>query len=145
MTQQIINLTVADWLTLHGEHRLVKVAPDAALCDVLKEMLDADSRDAYVVSHNRVIGHLGFNKLLNHLFSEERPVHSHRQLFAQVTLADASEIMDPHFTYCRENERINDILHRQLQCDVSDLVVLAADNSPIGVVKLTDMVRESLL
>lgn len=143
MSETIINLSVGQWLKDHP-HGLVAVAPDMALPDIVRQLLATDSRDAYVVENNRVLGHLGLNKLINHLFPHERPVHSHRQLFAQVAVATALELMDPHFTYCRDDESINDILHRQLQCDINDLVVLASDNAPIGVVKLTEVVRESL-
>jgi predicted transcriptional regulator len=55
-----------------------------------------------------------------------------------------ADIMDPHYAYCRPNEQVNAVLHRQLQHDVSDLIVLAADDSPVGVVRLTEVVRESL-
>lgn len=143
MTERIINLTVGQWLQQH-QHGLVVVRPDTALPDIVKALLASDSRDAYVVDKGKVLGHLGFNKLVNHLFSPERPVHSHRQLFAQVTTATAAELMDPHFTYCREDEPVNQVLHRQLQSDITDLIVLATDNAPLGVVRLTELVRESL-
>lgn len=143
MTETIINLTVGQWLKNHP-HGLVMVDPATPLLEIVQQLLDADSRDAYVVENNRVLGHLGFNDLINHLFTQERPIHSHRQLFARVAVATAAELMDPHLAYCREDEPINQILHRQLQCDVSDLIVLASDDSPLGVVKLTEVVRESL-
>lgn len=144
MTEQIIDLSVSEWLTRHP-NPMVLVEPDTPLLEIVKLLLEVDSRDAYVVDKGRVKGHLAINKLVNHLFTQDRPVHSHRQLFARVAAASAAELMDPHFAYCREDERINQILHRQLQCDVSDLIVLASDNTPKGVVKLTQVVRESLL
>lgn len=143
MSESIIELSVREWLQQHPAE-LVTVAMDTALLDIVKALLKFDARDAYVVENGQVRGHLGFNKLINHLFSHDRPVHSHRQLFARVSAAFAGELMDPHFAYCREDEKINQILHRQLQCDVNDLVVLAADNTPVGVIKLTEVVRESL-
>lgn len=143
MSEQIIESSVAEWLRQHPAE-LVSISAETALIDIVKTLLEHDSRDAYVIEDNQVKGHLSFNKLLNHLFSHDRPVHSHRQLFARVAAATAGELMDPHFAYCREDEKINQILHRQLQCDVCDLVVLAADNAPVGVIKLTEVVRESL-
>jgi predicted transcriptional regulator len=143
MSERIIELTVAEWLQAHP-NALVTVSADTGLRDIVKTLIEHDSRDAYVLENGRVKGHLSFNKLVNHLFCHDRPVHSHRQLFAQVAAATAGELMDPHFAYCRENEKINQILHRQLQTDVTDLVVLAADEAPTGVVKLTEVVRESL-
>ncbi|MTI62477.1 CBS domain-containing protein [Methylophaga sp.] len=143
MTERIITLSVTEWLQKHPA-MLVSVSPDTDILDIVRAMLAHESRDAYVIENGRVRGHLSFNKLVNHLFSHDRPVHSHRQLFARVSAATAEELMDPHFAYCREDEQINQILHRQLQCDVSDLVVLATDNTPIGVIKLTEVVRESL-
>jgi predicted transcriptional regulator len=143
MSERIIEQSVGEWLQEHPTE-MVLVAPDMPLLEIVRALLNKDARDAYVVENERVLGHLGFNNLVNHLFTQERPVHSHRQLFARVALPNAAELMDPHFAYCREDERINRILHRQLQCDVSDLVVLASDNTPIGVIKLTEVVRESL-
>lgn len=143
MAERSIELTVKQWLKYHPV-KLVAVAPATGLLDIVKVMLQLNARDAYVVENNQVLGHLSFTKLVNHIFSEERPVRSHRQLFAHVAVASAVELMDPHFAYCREQEIINQILHRQLQSDVSDLVVLGSDDAPVGVIKLTDVVQESL-
>lgn len=144
MTQWIIEKTVQDWLTQH-QQPMVLVAPDTSLLDILKQMLAADCLDAYVVEDNHVLGHLSFNNLVNHLFTQERPIHTHRQLFARISAdAGAEELMDPHFAYCRPDEQINQVLHRLLQVGVSDLIVLAPDDSPMGVVKLTQLIRESL-
>ncbi len=144
MTQRIIDKTVKDWLSQH-QQPMVLVAADTSLLDILRQMLAADCLDAYVVEDNRVKGHLSFNKVVNHLFTQERPIHTHRQLFARIsTDSEAEELMDPHFAYCRPDEKINQVLHRLLQCGVSDLIVLATDDSPLGVVKLTQLIRESL-
>lgn len=144
MSEHIVELSVAEWLQRYPE-AVVTVSSNASLADVLRTMLDHASRDAYVVEENRVKGHLGLNKVVRHLFAQDRPEHSPRQLLARVAMAaTAAELMDPHFAYCREDERIAQVLHRQLQSDISDLVVLAADDSPLGVIKLTEVVRESL-
>lgn len=143
MAETIIDMTVAEWLQLHPQ-QLVFVACETPILEIVKALLKADAHDAYVIENHRVLGHLSFTKMVNHLFSHERPVHSHRQIFAQVIQPTAAELMDPHFAYCRESENINQILHRQLQCEVTDLVVLGTNNAPIGVIKLTDVVRESL-
>lgn len=144
MSEHIIDLSVADWLHRHPE-QVVRVSTDTSLPDVVRILLEHGSRDAYVVDGNRVLGHLGLNRVVRHLFAQDRPEHSPRQLFARIAMAaTASELMDPHFAYCREDERIAQVLHRQLQSDVSDLVVLASDDTPLGVIKLTEVVRESL-
>jgi hypothetical protein len=52
--------------------------------------------------------------------------------------------MDPHYAYCRENEVLSDVLHRQLESDIDDLIVLSSDNMLCGVVVLNELVRESL-
>lgn len=143
MTERLIEQSVAEWLAQHPA-QMVVVTQDTPLVTVVKLMLEHDSRDAYVVEGNRVRGHVGFNKLLNYLFTQERPVHSHRQLFSRIADISVVDIMDPHYAYCRPNEQINAVLHRQLQHDVTDLIVLATDDSPVGVVKLTEVVRESL-
>jgi len=143
MTERLIEQSVAEWLEQHPA-RMVLVTQNTALVHAVKLMLDNEARDAYVVEGKRVHGHLSFNKLLNYLFTQERPVHSHRQLFSRIAEISVADIMDPHYAYCRPDEQINAVLHRQLQHDVTDLIVLASDDSPVGVVKLTEVVRESL-
>lgn len=143
MTERLIELSVGQWMKQHPA-TLVMVTQTTPLADVVKLMLDNQARDAYVVEAQRVHGHIAFNKVVNYLFTQERPVHSHRQLFSRIADITVADIMDPHFAYCREDEQINAVLHRQLQHDVTDLIVLASDDSPLGVVKLTEVVRESL-
>lgn len=143
MTERLIEKSVAQWMETHPL-RGVLVTPETPLVNVVKLLLDTDSRDAYVIESDRVRGHLGFSKVVSHLFSHERPIHSHRQLFSLIADISVADIMDPHFAYCRQSEQINAVLHRQLQHDVTDLIVLASDDSPVGVVRLTEVVRESL-
>jgi predicted transcriptional regulator len=143
MSERLINQSVAEWLKAHPNN-MVLVTAETPVCEVVKLMLESDTRDAYVMESEHVKGHLGFNKLVNYLFSQERPVHSHRQLFNRIADVSVIDIMDPHYAYCRVNEKVNDVLHRQLQHDVGDLIILDMDDSPVGVVKLTEVVWESL-
>lgn len=143
MSCQIIDLTVGEWLQLH-QAEPVLVSADMPLKHVAEQMLIRGHRDAYVAREQTILGHLNFNKVINHLFAHERPIHTHRQLFACVTEATAAELMDPHYAYCRENEVLSDVLHRQLESDIDDLIVLSSDSMLCGVIVLNELVRESL-
>lgn len=145
MACEIIDMTVEQWIADHSEKPVTLMA-DASLTDVANALLTANSRDAYIIDDKqRIKGHLAFNKVINHLFTHVRPIHTHRQLFARVTEPTAAELMDPHFAYCRLDEALCDVIHRQLGRDVDDLVVVAQDNSLLGVVKLRELLIESLL
>jgi predicted transcriptional regulator len=143
MIARIKDLSVAEWLEKHP-NQAVLVEPETPLEDVIKACLDRQADDAYILDAGKIEGHLALSKLVNHVFCHERPVHTHRQLFARVSQLTAADLVDPHFAYCRPEEKINEILHRQLQSNVQDLLVLAADSSPLGVVNLKQVVRESL-
>ena len=145
MTEQdFAHIVVSDWLALHPEMPVV-IAGDTRMHDVALTLLANNSRDAYIVNDdNKVLGHLGFGKMANHLLSEHRPIHTHRQLFARVTDPTAAELMDPHFAYARTDESLCEVIHRQLERDVDTLVVLSDDNMLLGSVNLRDLVAESL-
>lgn len=143
MTRTIIDLSVDEWLRSH-QRMPVQVAAGDDLEYVARQMLASRTRDAYVVTQQRVHGHLGFNQVVNYLFTQERPIHTHRQLFARVAVPTAGEVMDPHYPYCRPDEALCDVLHRQLASAIDDLLVLAADDTLLGVIRLEELVLESL-
>ncbi|MDH5357447.1 MAG: CBS domain-containing protein [Gammaproteobacteria bacterium] len=145
MTEQdFAHIFVSEWLSLHPETPVV-VAGKTPMREVALTLLANNSRDAYIVDeNNKVLGHLSFGKMTNHLLSEHRPIHTHRQLFARVTDPTAEEVMDPHFAYARCDESLCEVIHRQLERDVDTLVVLAEDNTLLGSVSLRDLVAESL-
>lgn len=143
MTEQIINSTVADWLLQHPAMPIL-VTDDVSVSAVAITMLDNAARDAYVCDGDAILGHLSFVKVMNHVFAHERPIHTHRQLFSRVTETDINELMDPHFQYCRPDEKLADVLHRQLESGTDDIIVLNRMNRVEGVIRLTEVLKASL-
>ena len=139
---QINTMTVGQWLAAH--HQIpVTVASETSLGRVAELLLDTDgSRDAYVVEDDGlVIGHLSFGRVVNHLLLEHKPMHTRRQLFERVTGATASELMDPHFVSATIDDELDDVLHRQLDRLIDDLVVLDEQGRLLGSVNLRQLVR----
>lgn len=145
MTEQdFANISVAEWLANYPELPVI-VSAAATMPEIASDLLKENSRDAYILDgDNKVIGHLSFGNVTNHLLSEHRPIHTHRQLFSRITEPVAEEIMDPHFAYARTDESLCEVIHRQLERGVDTLVVLAEDGSLQGSIKLRELVAESL-
>jgi len=145
MTEQdFAKISVAQWLENYPELPLI-VAANATMDEIASDLLTHDSRDAYILDgNNKVLGHLSFANVTNHLLSEHRPIHTHRQLFSRVTDPVAEEIMDPHFTYARSDESLCEVIHRQLERDVDTLVVLDDEDNLLGSINLRELVAESL-
>lgn len=138
------NMSVSQWLENHPELPVI-VAADATMDIVANALITQNCRDAYILDNdNKVVGHLSFGNVTNHLLSEHRPIHTHRQLFSRVTEPLAEEIMEPHFTYARVDESLCEVIHRQLERGVDTLVVLDDNDSLIGSIKLRELVAESL-
>ncbi|NQY26494.1 MAG: CBS domain-containing protein [Piscirickettsiaceae bacterium] len=137
------SISVNDWMTTHSETAVV-VSVTATMEDIAQVLLENNSRDAYVVDNNIVVGHLGFANVTNHLLTEHRPTHTHRQLFSRVTEPTAAEVMDSRFAYARCDESLCEVIHRQLERDVETLVVLAENGSLLGAIELRDLLAESL-
>ncbi|MDF1588467.1 MAG: CBS domain-containing protein [Gammaproteobacteria bacterium] len=139
------NKTSADWLNQH-QSKPVMVDENASIDQIINALLIEDRRDAYVVNaDNKVIGHIGFANVATHLLSEHRVTHTHRQLFARVIEPTAKELMDPHFTSAYEDELLCDVIHRQLDHGLDDLIVLSRDTHvPLGAIQLKDVLAESL-
>ncbi|NOQ82217.1 MAG: CBS domain-containing protein [Methylophaga sp.] len=145
MTEQdFADISVAQWLANHPEFPVL-VSATATMHEVANDLLKENSRDAYILDgENKVIGHLSFGNVTNHLLSEHRPIHTHRQLFSRIIEPAAEEIMDPHFAYARTDETLCEVIHRQLERGVDTLVVLADDGTLQGSIKLRELVAESL-
>ena len=144
MTEQDFSrIPVSDWMATHPDAPVV-ISAKATMEEVAQALLANNSRDAYVLDDDKVVGHLSFCNMTNHLLAEHRPIHTHRQLFSRVTEPTAGEVMDSHFAYARCDESLCEVIHRQLERDVDTLVVLAEDDSLLGSIKLQELVAESL-
>jgi len=144
MTEDFEHISVAEWLKDHPEMPII-AAGDASMTQLAQTLLAENSRDIYIADDdNKIIGHLSFGRIVSHLFAQHRPIQSHRQLFAQITDATAQELMDPHFAYARADETLCDVIHRQLERDIDNLVVLGQDHHLLGAIKLRELVTESL-
>ncbi len=144
MTQHnFSNMSVADWLVDHPVEPVV-IPTDTTMDTVAQLLLANNSRDAYMLDNNKIVGHLGFANMANHLLAEHRPTHTHRQLFSRITEPTVGDVMDSHFAYARSDESLCEVIHRQLERDVDTLVVLADDGSLLGAIKLSELVAESL-
>lgn len=137
--------TLVDWLESHQSVPVI-VHESASISELATALLAMKKRDAYVIDkNNRVIGHIGFVKVANQLLSEHRSTHTHRQLFARVIEPTAKEVMDPHFTSAYKDELLCDVIHRQLDHGIDDLIVLTPDtHEAIGVIQMNDILAESL-
>lgn len=140
-----VGKTLGDWLDNHQSQPVI-VNETASISELANALLAMHKRDAYVVNKtNRVIGHIGFAKVANQLLSEHRSTHTHRQLFARVIEPTAKELMDPHFTSAYKDELLCDVIHRQLDHGLDDLIVLDHDtHEALGVIQMSDILTESL-
>ncbi len=140
-----IGKTLVDWLENHHSKPVI-VTEMASISELANALLVMNKRDAYVVNKaNRVIGHISFAKVANQLLSEHRSTHTHRQLFARVVEPTAKELMDPHFTSAYKDELLCDVIHRQLDHGLDDLIVLTRDtHEALGVIQMNDILAESL-
>ncbi|MBE0438991.1 MAG: CBS domain-containing protein [Gammaproteobacteria bacterium] len=137
--------TLDDWLEQHQAQPVI-VDETASICELANELLAMGKRDAYVVNNtHRVIGHISYAKVANQLLSEHRSTHTHRQLFARVIEPTAKELMDPHFTSAYKDELLCDVIHRQLDHGLDDLIVLDRDShKALGVIQMSDILAESI-
>lgn len=136
-------MSVVKWLQEHPVNP-VTVPLDAAMEAVAQLLLAENSRDAYIVDNNKVVGHIGFTNMANHLLAEHRSTHTPRQLVSRITEPTAGAMMDSHFAYAQRDESLCEVIHRQLARDVDTLAVLAEDGSLLGAIQLSELVAESL-
>ena len=76
--------------------------------------------------------------------AEHRPIHSPRQILERVSCGCAHELMDSHFIHANPEEDLEDVLHRQLEFYVEDMVVIDEQQHLLGTINLTTVLREFL-
>jgi predicted transcriptional regulator len=137
--------TVASWLLEHA-NEAVLVYKNTTINEVADRLIGSHQRDAYVIDDdNHVLGHIGFDKIANHVLSEHRSTHTRRQLFARVTEPFAYELMNPHFIYAYHDELLCDVIHRQLDHGIEELVVIDRQTHEVfGIIKLRDVITDSV-
>lgn len=135
-------MKVHEWIAANPGTALT-VVPDASLPAIIDELLrEPGLRDVYVVSEEgQVIGHLSHERLIRTVLAEHRPRHTRRQLMEKVAGGPARELMNAHFPTAAPDEELDNVLHRQLDHDIEDMVVVDSDGLLIGAVSLTAVLR----
>ena len=131
-------MKVSDWIDAHPG-AAPTVAPDASLVTMIEELLRRPgARDVYVVSEEgRVIGHLSYKRLIRSVLAEHHRWPTRRQLMEKVAGGPARELMNSHFPTASPDEKLDNVLHRQLEHDIEDMVVVDSDGVLLGAVSLT--------
>jgi len=131
-------MKVSEWIAANPG-AAPTVAPDASLAAIIEELLRRPgARDVYVVSEEgRVIGHLSHKRLIRSVLAEHHPWPTRRQLMDKVAGGPARELMNSHFPTASPDEKLDNVLHRQLEHDIEDLVVVDSDGVLLGAVSLT--------
>ena len=135
-------MTVGEWIA-GTPGTVITVAPDACLDEIIDRLLaEPCLRDVHVLSEDgRVIGHLSHRRLVRLALVEHRPGHTRRQLLDRVSCGCARELMDVDFVCAHPNERLDEVLHRQIEQDVEDMPVIDDSGRLLGAVNITAVLR----
>jgi CBS domain-containing protein len=136
-------MKVADWIRAHPGRTLI-IAPSASLEEALDRMLEVQgARDIYVSTNDgAVVGHLSHRRLAQSFLLEHSHIHTRRQLMERVVGATVEEFMDGHPVFAHPDEELDNVLQRQLDHDVEDMLVIDDVGSVLGAVNLSEVLRE---
>lgn len=138
-------MKVHEWIDRHPGMPAT-VPSGAGLAEAVERLLaEPGQRDIHVVDpRGRVLGHLSHKRLAQLLLFEHRDTHTRRQLMERIgTTASVDELMEGQFPYCRPDEDLDDVLHRQISNQTEALPVLGEDDMLLGAIVLTEVMREA--
>jgi CBS domain-containing protein len=100
---------------------------DASLSDVVMTLVDSPgARNVYVIDQNeRLLGQVSLSSLSRVLLFDYHPTHLYpRSLVSMITAKFADDIMEPVDVVVRENDSLEEVLHRLIPTgeDVSPVV-----------------------
>jgi len=135
-------MKVSEWIAENPGAATI-VAPDASLAAIIEELLSRPgARDVYVVTEEgRVIGHLSHKRLIRSVLAEHHPRPTRRQLMEKIAGGPARELMNAHFPTASPDEKLDNVLHRQLEHDIEDMVVIDSNGALLGAVSLTAVLK----
>lgn len=136
-------MTASDWLEQHPKQAGV-VKEDWNLNQIMEKLLgNSRLNDLYVInSENKVIGHLNYKKLAKLVLAEHCIGHTRSEILERVVPGSAAELMEVHFARANPDEKIDEILYRQLDHWVEDLPVINQQGELLGVINLSDVLLE---
>jgi len=144
-------MKISEWLKTHPAKALT-IAGESSLQDAARLLLDdPEGRDLFVLdADGKVCGHLGFWHVATLLLAELRPTLSLRELIERITLGTVADHMDDQVMCAGVDEDIDDILYQHdlfqqhLERRVEDIPVVDEQHRLLGVVRLTDLLRDAI-
>ncbi len=135
-------MKVGDWIKRYPG-QAITVAPDSSLEMIIDRLLaEPCLRDIYVLSEEgRVLGHLSHKKITRLFLAEHQSTHTRSQLMERIAGGHAQELMDSHFIYAHPDEELDNVLQRQLEHDVEDMLVVDENGIVLGAVNLTAVLK----
>ena len=92
----------------------------------------------------RVLGHLSHQRLAHLLLFEHRATQTRCQLMENIgARGRVEELMEGQFPYCRPDEDLDNVLHRQISNQTEALPVLGEDDVLLGTIVLTEVMHQA--
>lgn len=144
-------MKASEWLKIHPVKALT-ISGESSLQDAARMLLDdPEGRDLFVLdAEGQISGHLGFWHVATLLLGELRPTHSLREVIERITLGNVAEHMDDRVLCVGVDEDIDDILHKHdlfqqhVERRVEDIPVVDEQHRLLGVVRLSDLLRDAI-
>lgn len=144
-------MKTSEWLKAHPVKALT-IAGECSLQDAARQLLnDPEGRDLFVLdAEGCVRGHLGFWHVTTLLLAELRPTHSLREMIERITLGSVADHMNDRVMCVGDNEEVDDILYQHdlfqqpAERRVEDIPVVDDQKRLIGVIRLSDLLRDAI-
>jgi len=137
-------MKVTEWLQKHTA-KYCQLLIDEEIETILNKVIQHPQQiDYYVINHEQqVVGYIPLNKLANYVFAEHQPAQTRRQIFERIASGNAEELMTRHFSFCYEDEELDDITHRFIENNLKLIPVLDQDKKLISYIDIFPLIKES--
>ncbi|GAB2722631.1 CBS domain-containing protein [Halomonas garicola] len=144
-------MKTSEWIAAYPT-RALTITGECRLQEAARMLLDnPERRDLFVLdAEGRVCGHLGLWHLSSLLLAKLRPTHSLRELVERITLGSVAEHMDGRVMCAGADEDIDNILYQHdlfqqhVERRVEDIPVVDVQHRLLGVIRLSDLLRNAL-
>lgn len=135
-------MKIKKWVEQHPTAQIQFHLDDSMETVVDKAIAHPVQSDFYVLDeHQVVVGYLSLNKIATILLAAHHPTQTRREILDRVAVGLAKDVMTKHFSYCRIDEDIDDVLHRFTEHNIRALPILDNENKLLGYIDLINILQ----